>query len=984
MENLHNPRIFKINRLSAHSNHKYSAENIEWKKSLNGVWDFSYCDSPNWSKINVPGHMELQGYGDPQYVNTMYPWDGRENLEPGEVPKEFNPFGIYKKEFKVPKDWKNKPVYISFQGVESCLELYCNGQFVGYSEDSFTPSEFDLSPYIKEGKNEIKAKVYKWCSGSWLEDQDFWRLSGIFREVYLYSTPNVHLRDMFVTSEFSNGFKKATLKNVLKIESLKESLIDIEMQLLDKGEVVLNLEEKDIKINENIKIDLAQKFENPKLWSAEKPNLYEVKVILKDSKTRKVIEESSQKFGFRKFEIEDKIMKINGERIVFKGVNRHEFSCHNGRVVTEEDMIWDIKFLKANNFNSVRTSHYPNMTRWYELCDEYGLYLIDEVNLETHGTWQILGQPLPEKVIPNNNPEWLENVMDRTESMFERDKNYSSIVIWSCGNEAFGGENIYKMSQYLREADKTRVVHYEGVFWDRRYDKTSDMESRMYSKVHEIERYLQETPEKPFLLCEYSHAMGNSNGGLHKYTELEKKYPMYQGGFIWDYIDQSLIKKDPFGKDYLAFGGDFGDRPTDYNFCVNGIIYGDRKISPKVQEIKQLFSDYKITVEEKSFIIDNSSLFTNTNEYDTKIQLFKNGVNIFEEVLECPVKPLSEKEFKLQLPKVVDSGEYTIEISLHLKDDRFYAKKGHEICFGQKVYKKEKKKLVVLKGKPLFINGGFNIGIKTKTSELIFSKAYGGLVSLKLSGKEFVNGVVMPNFWRASTDNDRGNKMPFRYAQWKLASNYAKMVCVEGIEKENSVEIKATYELPTIPATICNLSYEGFEDGKIKVTMQYNGIEGLPEMPLFGMSYKLPKEYSEVKWYGMGPEENYIDRVHGAKLGIFKKSVEENLSQYVIPQECGNRIGTRWAEITDKAGFGIKISGDIPFEFSALPYTVSELESATHHYELPKSYCTALNINMIQMGIGGDDSWGAPTHDEYLVQSNKKYSFTYTIESNNN
>lgn len=982
MENLHNPRVFKINRLSAHSNHKYSGLNIEWRKSLNGIWDFSYCDSPNWSKIKVPGHMELQGYGEPQYVNTMYPWDGRENLEPGEVPKEFNPFGVYKTEVVIPKDWKDRPVYISFQGVESCLELYCNDEFVGYSEDSFTPSEFDLTPYIKEGKAEIKAKVYKWCSGSWLEDQDFWRLSGIFRDVYLYSTPEVHVKDMFITSELGSGFKKANLKNSLKIESEREITVDIEMQLLDKNEVVLSVEENALKIEKNLKIELSKKFENPKLWSAEKPNLYEVRVIVKDSESGKIIEECSQKFGFRKFEIEDKIMKINGERIVFKGVNRHEFSCYNGRAVSEEDMIWDIKFLKANNFNAVRTSHYPNQTRWYELCDEYGLYVIDEVNLETHGTWQILGQPCPEKVIPNNNPEWLENVMDRTKSMFERDKNYPSIVIWSCGNESFGGENIFKMSEYLRELDKTRVVHYESIFWDRRYDKTSDMESRMYAKVHEVEKYLQETPEKPFVLCEYSHAMGNSNGGLHKYTELERKYPMYQGGFIWDYIDQSLMKKDPFGNDYLAFGGDFGDRPTDYNFCVNGIIYGDRQISPKVQEIKQLFSDYKINVTEKSFTIYNESLFTNCNEYETRVKLLKNGVEIFGESLECAVKPLSEKEFKLHLPKMKESGEYTIEVSLHLKEDRFYASKGHEICFGQKVYKVEAKLKNNLEGKPTLIDGGFNIGIKTKNSELIFSKAYGGLISLKLCRKEFVDGVVMPNFWRASTDNDRGNKMPFRYAQWKLASSYAKMSSVETFEKENSIEIKATYDLPTIPATTVVLSYEGFVDGKIKVTMEYDGVEGLSDMPLFGMSYKLPKEYSEIKWYGMGPEENYIDRVHGSRLGIFESDVEKNMSQYVIPQECGNRVGTRWAEITDKTGFGMKVSGDIPFEFSALPYTVSEIESAYHHYELPKSHCTALNINMIQMGVGGDDSWGAPTHDEYLVRSNKKYVFTYILEAN--
>lgn len=982
MENLHNPRVFKINRLSAHSDHRYTGLGIEWKKSLNGVWDFSYCDSPNWTKIQVPGHMELQGFGDPQYVNTMYPWDGKESLEPGEVPKEFNPFGIYKRRFDIPKDWKNRPIYISFQGVESSLELYCNGEFVGYSEDSFTPSEFDLTKYLKDKDNEIVVKVYKWCSGSWLEDQDFWRLSGIFRDVYLYSTPDVHIKDMFITSDLTGNFKKATLKNVLKIESLKEQMVDIQMELLDGEEIVLKVEENSIKVDGAIKIELSKKIENPKLWSAEKPNLYLVKITVKDSKSGKVIEECYQKFGFRKFEISDKVMKINGERIVFKGVNRHEFNCYRGRAITEEDMIWDIKFLKANNFNAVRTSHYPNQTRWYELCDEYGLYVIDEANLETHGTWQILGQPCTDKVIPNNNPEWLENIIDRAKSMFERDKNHASVIIWSCGNESFGGENLFKMSEFLRSLDSTRVIHYEGIFWDRRYDKTSDMESRMYAKVHEIEKYLKETPEKPFILCEYSHAMGNSNGGLHKYTELEKKYPMYQGGFIWDYIDQSLMKKDPFGNEYLAFGGDFGDRPTDYNFCVNGVVYGDRKPSPKVQEIKQLFSDYRISIDEKSFTIFNDSLFTNCSEYDTRVKLLKNGVNIFEEVLECSVKPLSEKTFKLSLPKVKDSGEYTIEVSLNLREDRFYALKGHEICFGQKIYKIEKKEKKSLKGKPLFIDGGFNLGIKAKDMELIFSKAYGGLISLKFAGKEFVEGVVMPNFWRASTDNDRGNKMPFRYAQWKLASMYAKMIDVKSVEKENSVEIRAKYELPTNPISTCELIYEGFSDGKLKVSMEYDGVEGLSEMPLFGMSYKMPKEYNEVEWYGMGPDENYIDRVHGAKLGIFKTDTKSNMSEYVIPQECGNRIGTRWAKLTNKSGFGIKISGEETFEFSALPYTVNEIESAYHHYELPKSHCTALNINKIQMGVGGDDSWGAPTHDEYLVPSNKKYVFSYTIESN--
>lgn len=982
MDNLNNPRVFKINRLSPHSNHRYTGLNIEWRKCLNGIWDFSYCNTSNWTKTQVPGHMELQGYGEPQYVNTMYPWDGRENLEPGEIPKEFNPFGIYKKNIEIPKDWKERPVYISFQGVESSLELYCNGKFVGYSEDSFTPSEFDLTKYLKNTNNEIVVKVYKWCSGSWLEDQDFWRLSGIFRDVYLYSVPDIHIKDMFITSDLTNNFKNATVKNILKIQSYKEAVVDIQMELLYKTDSILKVEEKNIKVDRKLKIVISEKFQNPKLWSAEKPNLYDIKVTIIDSESGKLIEECYQKFGFRKFEISDKIMKINGERIVFKGINRHEFNCYRGRAITEADMIWDIKFLKANNFNAVRTSHYPNQTRWYELCDEHGLYVIDEVNVETHGTWQILGQPYSEKVIPNNNPEWLENIIDRAKSMFERDKNYPSIIIWSCGNESFGGENLFKMSEFLRNLDNTRVIHYEGIFWDRRYDKTSDMESRMYAKVHEIEKYLQETPEKPFILCEYSHAMGNSNGGLNKYVELEKKYSMYQGGFIWDYIDQSLMKKDSFGKEYLAFGGDFGDRPTDYNFCINGIVYGNRKISPKVQEIKQLFSDYKIDVEKKSFTISNGSLFTNCSEYDVKIKLLKNGVKIFEEILECDVKPLSEKSFKLNVPEIKESGEYVVEVSLNLKEDRFYASKGHEICFGQKIYRVGERLIEESEGKATFIDGDFNLGIKTGKMELIFSKVYGGLISLKFGGKEFLDCIVMPNFWRAPTDNDKGNKMTFRYAQWKLASMYAKMLDVKGVEKKNSVEIRAKYELPTNPISMCELIYEGFGNGKLKVSMEYGGIEGLSDMPLFGMSYKIPKDYSEVKWYGMGPEENYIDRVHGARLGIFETDVNKNMSEYVIPQECGNRIGTRWLEITNKIGVGIKIASEEPFEFSALPYTIGEIESAQHHYELPKSHCTALNINKIQMGVGGDDSWGAPTHEEYLIPSNKGYSFSYTIESN--
>ncbi|MBC2855012.1 DUF4981 domain-containing protein [Cetobacterium sp. 2A] len=975
---INNPEIFSINKLEPHSDHKYFCENKVLKKSLNGIWDFSYCDSPIWSTIIVPGHMELQGYGVPQYVNTMYPWDGHENLSPGEIPQDYNPYGTYRKQINIPKDWQNSPVIISFQGVESCFELYCNDKFVGYSEDSFTPSEFNITPFLSEKENTISVKVYKWCSGSWLEDQDFWRFSGIFRDVYLYTTPSVHVQDTFLKSDLSDNLKNVTLRNELILNYLRECTVNIIMELKDSNDNIVSISEA-IRTKDN-KVYLELKAENINLWSAEIPYLYTINTYVKDDSSEEIIEMVSQKFGFRKFELVNGIMTINGKRIIFKGVNRHEFNCYRGRAVTDEDMLWDIKFLKANNFNSVRTSHYPNNSKWYDLCDEYGIYVIDEVNLETHGTWQIMGKPTNNKVIPDDKIEWLENILDRAKSMFERDKNHPSILIWSCGNESYGGENIFKMSQYFKNIDSSRLVHYESIFWDRRFNDTSCMESRMYAKVNEIEDYLQNNPQKPFILCEYSHAMGNSNGGLHKYIDLEDKYPMYQGGFIWDYIDQALMKTDEFGKDYLAYGGDFGDRPTDYNFCVNGLVYADRKPSPKMQEVKYLFSNFKIIPEKNRVLIKNNNLFTNLSDFSVQYKLLYNGEIKITGIINANVEPLSEKFFNLDIPEQVENGEYTVEVSIHSKQPTKWAEINHEISFGQYTYKIGLDKFQYSDKPYTLIDGDFNIGIKGFNFHFIFSKVYGGLVSLKYNNTEFLKDTVLPNFWRAPTDNDRGNNMAQRYAQWKIASLYPNVSNIECNDYQKYVEISYTYNLNTTPASICKIIYNISGDGKIKITMKYDGTKNLSNMPAFGMNYKIYKNFNIINYYGLGPEENYIDRLHGARLGVFKTTTLENLSQYVIPQECGNRTQNRWLEITNNFGFGIKISSPNHFEFSALPYTISELENAKHHYELPNSHCTSLNINAKQMGIGGDDSWEAFTHDEYLMPSESSMEFSYCVE----
>ena len=1001
MEHLTNSEIFQINRMEAHSDHKYFSSleemtigKMNFRKSLNGTWKFSFAknlhsrikefyeedyDYSGWGNITVPGHIQLQGYDAPHYVNTMYPWDGHENILPPQVPSEYNPVGSYIRTFEVPKNWDKNRVFVSFQGVESAFNLWVNGKFVGYSEDTFTPSEFDISPYLVEGENKIAVEVIKWCSGSWIEDQDFWRLSGIFRDVYLFSYPQVHVKDIFVKTELDNEYKNSNLSLEIKLDNKASKEVEIYFELFDK-ENKLVASSAINRTNEN-ECYLSKEVTNVKLWSAENPYLYKLVVYVKEN--NQIIEVIPQTVGFRKFEMINKVMHINGKRIVFKGVNRHEFNCYHGRSVKEEDMLWDIKFLKQHNLNSVRTSHYPNNSRWYELCDQYGIYLIDEANLESHGSWQKMGQCKPDWVIPGDKPEWCEVVLDRAKSMVERDKNHPSILIWSCGNEAFGGENIYKMSEYFRKRDNSRLVHYEGIFWDRRFNDTSDMESRMYAKVEDIEAYLNDNPTKPFISCEYTHSMGNSNGNMHKYTELEDKYPMYQGGFIWDYIDQGIMTKDRFGKEFLAYGGDFGDRPTDYNFCFNGIVLANRKPSPKIQEVKYLFSNFKLYPKKNEVLIKNESLFTNANEYDLKYSVKKDGKTIFTNKIVADVEPLSSKTIVLNLPEFTEGGEYIVETALELRTETIWACKNHEISCGQYVYEVEAVKEDIELKELVIENSDVNLGVKGDNFHFIFSKAQGKLVSIKYGNKEFVNVPPVPNFWRAPVDNDKGNMMAQRYAQWKLASLYAIPTNMEIKEESKKITIIYTYDLNTTPKAYAKITYTVNSLGKISVKVSYDGIENISMMPAFGLTMKIPAEYENLTWYGNGPDENYSDRKHGARLGIFSNKVVDNVSPYSKPQECGNKTDVRWFTVSDSTGNGLKISAKSTVEFSALPYTSHELENASHHYDLPNIHNTVLTINKVQMGVGGDDSWGAPTHSEYLIPSDKPLEFEFCIEAFN-
>ena len=998
------PRYFRDGRLDAHSDHRYyaSAQEAEEKESrftesLNGLWKFHYArnygsaipgfesadyDCRSWEDIRVPAHIQMEGYDVPQYANTQYPWEGHEEIAPGEIPEKFNPVASYVKYFEVPESMKGRRLFISFQGAESGLALWLNGHFVGYSEDTFTPSEFELTDYVQEGENKLAVQVFKWTSSSWCEDQDFYRFSGIYRDVYLYTVPDVHIRDLRIRAVPDENLTKGILE--ICTEAWGEG----------KAEICLTKDGQTFQGAFDLKDGgITMEIENPVLWSAEDPQLYDLTVQVYD-RAGKLQEYIPERVGFRRFEMKDRIMTLNGKRIVFKGVNRHEFSSVTGRHVSEEELIKDLKTMKQNNINAIRTCHYPDASLIYRLCDEYGLYMIDETNLESHGSWDTVEASGDfSGVVPCDRPEWLDMMLDRANSMYQRDKNHPAILIWSCGNESFGGKDIFEMSQFFRREDPTRLVHYEGVFHDRRYNDTSDMESQMYTSVENIKKFLEKDRSKPFICCEYTHAMGNSCGAMHKYTDLTDTEPLYQGGFIWDYIDQTLYKKDRYGKEFQAYGGDFGERPTDYEFSANGIVHGgERNPSPKMQEVKFNYQNITAQVGEDQVKVINKNLFLNTDCFDCVVTVEREGKVIRRAKLETAVAPLSEKTYSLPVAKETKAGEYVVTVSFLLKEDTAWAPKGHEVAFGQYVYKVqgERKKC----GKKIeVIRSTHNIGLRGESFEVLFSGLNGGLASYKYGGKEMIEAIPKPNFWRAPTDNDNGNFMAARYGQWKIASlyathkdyrenTYARILEPELETEDNKAKVTFTYILPTTPNAQCRLSYEVDGDGRVKTTLSYDPVKELGDMPEFGVMFKLSADYDHLEWYGLGPAETYADRCKGARLGVYRNLVKDNMAAYIVPQECGAKTGVRYAKVTDRKGRGMLFEMDPncgPMMFSALPYTPHELENARHPYELPEVHYTVVRAALGQMGVGGDDSWGSPTHPEYLLKADKKMEFSFSF-----
>jgi len=979
---------------SFHIHYKNSKEELNKKssfyQSLNGTWKFHYaknynevikgfealnysCD--NWDNIKVPCNIELAGYGHPQYVNKQYPWEGKEDIKPGQVPKHFNPVGSYVKYIEI--DNLKEKHFLVLEGVESAVVVYINGNYVGYHEDSFTTAEFDISYYLKKGKNKIALQVFKYSSGSWLEDQDFIRLFGIFRDVYIYTIPNVHIKDIDIRTTLDNDYKNSIVNINLKVEG--RGLI--KTSLYDKKRLIASSNDLDA---------ITLKVKNPKLWSSENPYLYDLVFEVYDLKNN-LKEYIKEKVGIREFKMIDNIMHLNGKRIVFNGVNRHEIDVRSGRVVLVEQMIEDIKIMKQYNVNAVRTCHYPNNPRFYQLCDEYGLYVIDETNLETHGTWDSIDRKdLGKNALPNNNQKWLNIVLERGKAMYERDKNRPSVLIWSCGNESYGGSVIYKLSNYFRKVDKSRLVHYEGVFFDRSYPKTSDMESQMYTPADKIKEFLTKHNDKPFICCEFGHAMGNSCGAIDKYIHLSETNKLYQGGFIWDFVDQALEVKNSYNEKYFGYGGDFNDIPNDADFCSNGLIAADRSITAKIIDLKYQYQSIKIDLNNHILKLWNKYLFTNLNEFDCYGLVKKEGKLIKKFTLDIDLKPNGRKAYDLNkyLPTLKNSGEYTLTIYFALRNKTNYASKGHIVAYGQEVFKVNEvvKKAKENKHNLQIIDSVNQIGIRGNNFLVVFSKA-DGLSAYEYDNELLIHNTVKPNFWRAPINNDYGAKLDLLLSQWKLASLYMSNISIDGKFvlpelKDDGKKISITYKytLPTSPVTYCNVKYIVHNDGMIDVELDMPHNKNLPALPEFGLLFKLDRKYDYLSWYGLGPHETYVDRKKSGLVDYYESDVDSQLADYIRPQECGSKCDVRYAIVKDKKGKGLCFMMDDEYMvFNALGYTPHQIELANHKYELPRRNDTIVRIMKKQLGVGGDNSWGAIPHKEYWLD-NKALKFKFSFK----
>jgi len=1169
--------------------------------SLNGEWRFHWSPDPDarpagffkpkydvsdWGEIPVPSNWQMHGYGTPLYSNIPYPFKKDPPRVMGEPPRDFtnfkerNPVGSYRRTFTIPDCWNGRQVFIQFEGVDSAFYLWINGQKVGYSQGSRTTALFNVTKYVKNGPNVLAAEVFRYCDGSYLEDQDFWRLSGIFRDVFLWSTGDLHIRDCFVHTDLDDDYGDATLSVDVHVKNFAENAKAFTMSselVNSEGRTIFESVSASGKAESEgtATAQLSKPVADPAKWSAEQPNLYRLLLTLKDE-SGKVAEVTTCSVGFREVEIRDKFLLVNGKRIYLKGVNRHEHDPIVGHAVTVESMISDIKLMKQFNINAVRTSHYPDDPVWYDLCNEFGLYVIDEANIESHGMGY--GQESLAK-----DPAWKKAHLERIERMVERDKNHPSVVIWSMGNEAGNGVNFYAAYDWIKERDPSRPVHYERAGGER----NTDIRCPMYAGIKQIVKYATGDPDRPLILCEYAHAMGNSVGNLQDYWTAIEMHDHLQGGFIWDWVDQGLarevpkafkvtdrqtpdltgvvlgelnreqgvtgpvvIKNDPrldltgpltleavmqgskvdhqcpliskgdhqyllridggglnftlhqgawkglivsyrqaglidgwnritavydgeqmllyvngkevgrknlrgtfdtstfpvnigrnsqhvgrvstlpireariysrplspaevagigsrrgegvvldmdlrrasdeqiplgTGETFFAYGGDFGDRPNDGNFCINGLIQPDRRPNPHLWEVKKVYQHIKVHAEDLAagrVRVENKYYFTNLNEFDATWVLRKDGDQVQSGTLgQLDIAPQTSELVEVPIQQARDSGEYLLTVSFALAEDQPWASTGHRVAWDQFEMPQnenapagtggagELPRLKTIDDSFIVTGNGFSTTIDRKS---------GALESYQVDGVELLTAPLVPNFWKAANDNQMRNRYANRMGAWRNAATNRTLVSVTADESDGAVRVVSKYRLPVGDADY-QVTYNIAGDGSVGVTAAFAPTKDkMPLLPRFGMTFAVLRQFNHVRWYGRGPQETYWDRKTGGEIAIYESKIDDWVFPYVRPQDTGNRTDVRWMTLMGADGMGLRVTCANPLSVSAWPYTIADVESAMHPFELPRREFNTVFIDLRLHGVGGDNSWGARTHEEYTLPGNKPYQYSFTI-----
>ncbi|MCG8451435.1 MAG: DUF4981 domain-containing protein [Pirellulales bacterium] len=963
-------------------------------KSLNGTWKFNWVANPeqrpqdfyrddfndaNWDTIAVPSNWELQGFGQPIYTNATYPFD---KSPPKIGGRNGNPVGSYRRTFTVPAKWKGRRIVIHFGGVQSAFYLWINGQKIGYSQGSRTPAVFDITAHLREGENLVAAEVFRWSDGSYLEDQDFWRLSGIFRDVYLESMPLVHLQDFEVQTHLDDRYRNAKLAVDVRLGNHSEatSQVGVSAKLYDAaGNLVGKPMQRKTKApaSEAVSLTLSQTVANPKKWTAETPHLYRLFLELTDS-TGQTIEATAINVGFRSVEIKEGELLVNGKYVYLKGVNRHEHDPVTGHTVSVESMIADILLMKQHNINAVRTCHYPDDPRWYDLCDKYGLYLIDESNIESHG----MGYG---KESLAKDPAWQIAHLDRSQRMVERDKNHPSVIIWSLGNEAGNGVNFFTTYEWIKGRDSSRPVQYEQAYF--KFPNT-DIRCPMYATIDRIVKYAQAEPDRPLILCEYAHAMGNSVGNLQEYWTAIESHDALQGGFIRDWVDQGLLKQDEQRREFWAYGGDYGDTPNDGNFCCNGLVRPDRSPNPSLMETKKVYQFIKVTPVDLAagkVKVHNKYAFVTLDFVELQWRVEVDGTVVESgRLTDLDVQPGEERIVSIPFvaPHLKPGQEAFLTTEFLLRSETPWAKQGHVVAWDQYPLPMAAPLPAAIDTTalaPLTVQeNDSSIAVRGKNIALKIGADSGAIESLTHAGAELVSAPLVPNYWRVPIDNDRGNKMPKRLGVWKQAGGKKEITDITVAHPyPGVVNIRSSWKLPAGDSEQ-HCDYTIFGNGDVLVEFQLEPVGELPHVPRVGMQMALPASLDRLTWFGRGPHESYWDRKTSAAVGLFSGGVAEMLHHYVRPQECGNRADVRWVVLQDKTGAGLMVIGQENINFSAWPFTMNDLAQAKHIHELPRRETITLNIDHQQMGVGGDNSWGAKPHPEYLLPA-RPYTYAFVL-----